>query len=189
MNGTWPPIHSVLWEMSRVVRVRWVRASVAGGRLLLPVRNCHSTSAFELSLFIATCFCEEVTTHQVCFTRPIDVCCFCSVAKCVWLFVTPQTATRQASLSLTISRSLPKFVSIESVMPSSHLILCCPLLFLPSVFPSIRVFSNELAPPIRWDGKLQDQSFFSFRISPSKEYSGLISLGLTGLISSMSKGL
>ena len=89
----------------------------------------------------------------------------------VWFFVTPWTATRQASLSITNSRSLPKLKSIESVMPSNHLILCCPLLLLPSIFPSIRVFSSESALYIRcpkyWS--------FSFRISSSNEYSGLIS--------------
>ena len=84
--------------------------------------------------------------------------------------VTPWTAACQASLLLTMSRSSPKFMSIESVMPSNHLILCCPLLLLPSIFPSIRVFSNESAPRIRrpkyWS--------FSFSLSPSNEYSGLI---------------
>ena len=85
--------------------------------------------------------------------------------------VTPWTAERQASLSITNSRSLLKFVSIESVMPSNHLILCHPFLLLPSIFPSIRVFSNESAlcikSPMYWS--------FSFNISPSNEYSGLIS--------------
>ena len=84
--------------------------------------------------------------------------------------VTPWTAAHQASLSFTISRSLLKLMSMELVMPSNHLILCCPLLFPPSVFPSIRVFSNESILPIRWP-KYQS---FSFSISPSKEYSGLI---------------
>ena len=70
--------------------------------------------------------------------------------SCVWLFVTPWTAAHQTSLSLTISRSLPKFMSIGSVMTSNHLILCCLLLLLPSVFPSFRVFSNESAVHIRW---------------------------------------
>ena len=86
----------------------------------------------------------------------------------VWLFVTPWTAALQASLSCTISQSLPKFMSIESVMLSNHLILC-PLLLLPSVFPRIRVFSNESAVRIRWP------KYWSFSISPSDEYSGLIS--------------
>ena len=81
----------------------------------------------------------------------------------VRLFVTPWTAAHQASLSFTISRSLLKLMSIESMMPSNHLILCHPLLLLPSVFPSISVFSNELAPCIRWPKYWS----FSFSISPS----------------------
>ena len=89
----------------------------------------------------------------------------------VRLFETPWTAARQASLSITSFRSLPKLMSIESVMPSSHLILCHPLLLLPSIFPSIRVFSNESALCIRWPKYWS----FSFSISPSNEYSGLIS--------------
>ena len=89
----------------------------------------------------------------------------------VQLFATPWTIAQQASLSLTISHSLLKLMSIESVVPSNHLILCHPLLLLPSIFPSIMVFSNELALCIRW---LKDWSF-SFSISLSNEYSGLIS--------------
>ena len=91
--------------------------------------------------------------------------------------MTSWTAAHQASLSFTISLSLLKLMSIESAMPSNHLILCCPFLLLPSIFPSIRVFSNELILPIRWPKYWS----FSFSISPSNEYSGLISfLGLTG---------
>ena len=89
----------------------------------------------------------------------------------VQLFATPWTTARQASLSITKSWSLLKLMSIESVMPSNHLILCWPLLLLPSVFPSIRVFSNESAVHIRWPKYWS----FSFRISPSNEYSGLLS--------------
>ena len=89
----------------------------------------------------------------------------------VWLFVTPGTAAHQASLSITNSRSSLKLMSIESVMPSNHLILCCPLLLLPSIFPSIRVFSNVSVLCIRWPKYWS----FSFSISPSNEYSGLIS--------------
>ena len=85
-------------------------------------------------------------------------------------FATAWTAARQASLSITNSQSLFKLMSIEPVMPSNHLILCRPLLLLPSIFPSIRVFSNELVLLIRWP---KDWSF-SFSISPSNEYSGLI---------------
>ena len=95
----------------------------------------------------------------------------------VRLFVTPWTAVHQASLSFTNSRSLLKLMSIESVMPSNHLILCRPLLLPPSIFPSIRVFSNESALPIRWP---KDWSF-SFKISPSNEYSGLISFRMDWL--------
>ena len=95
----------------------------------------------------------------------------------VRLFATPWTTARQASLSITNSRSLPKPTSVESVMPSSHLILCHPLLLLPSIFPSIRVFSNESALRIRrrkyWS--------FSFNISPSNEQLGLISFRMDWL--------
>ena len=84
----------------------------------------------------------------------------------VWLFVTPWTAAHQASLSFTISLSLLKLMSIESVMPSNHLILCCPLLLLPSIFPSIWVFSSESALCIRWPNYWS----LSFSISPSNEY-------------------
>ena len=89
----------------------------------------------------------------------------------VWLFMNPQTAACQASLSITSSQCLLKLMSIESVMPSKHLILCPPLLLLPSLFPSISVFSNESALRIRWPNYWS----FNFNVSPSKEYSGLIS--------------
>ena len=87
------------------------------------------------------------------------------------LFATPWTPTRQASLSITNSQSLLKLMSIESMMPSNHLILCRPLLLLPSIFPSIRVFSKESLLRIRWSKYWS----FSFSISPCNEYSGLIS--------------
>ena len=89
----------------------------------------------------------------------------------VWLFVTPWIAARQASLSITNSWSSPKLMCIESVMPSSHLILCRPLLFLPPIPPSIRVFSDESTLPMRWPKYWS----FSFSISPSNEHPGLIS--------------
>ena len=91
--------------------------------------------------------------------------------------MTPWTAAHQASLSITNSRSLPKLMSIESVMPSNHLILCRPLLLLPSIFPSIRVFSNESVLRSRWPKYWS----FSFSISLSNEYSGLISLRMDWL--------
>ena len=89
----------------------------------------------------------------------------------VWLFATLCIAARQASLSITNSRSSPKLMCIESVMPSSHLILCRPLLLLPSIIPSIRVFSNESTLCMRWPKYWS----FSFSISPSNEHPGLIS--------------
>ena len=89
----------------------------------------------------------------------------------VQLFATPWTAALQASLSFTVSQSLLRLTYIESVMPANHLILSRPLLLLPSIFPSIRVFSNELTLQIRWPV----HGSFSFSISPSNEYSGLIS--------------
>ena len=95
----------------------------------------------------------------------------------VWLFATPWIAAHQASPSVTNSRSLPKLMSIESVMPSSHLILCRPLLLLPSIFPSIRIFSNEsalhISGPKYWS--------FNFNISPSNEHPGLVSFRMDWL--------
>ena len=96
---------------------------------------------------------------------------------CVRLFVTPWTAARQASLSFTNSRKLLKLMPIESVIPSNHLILCRPLLLLPSVFPSIRVFSNQSALCIRWP----KYRSFSFNISPSSEHPALTSFRMDWL--------
>ena len=103
------------------------------------------------------------------------------------LFGIPWTAAHQASLSLTISQSLFKLRSIESLIPSNHLILCHPLLLLPLIFPSIRVFSNESVLCIRWPKYWS----FSFSISPSNEYSGLISFRIDwfGLLVVQKKGL
>ena len=110
---------------------------------------------------------------------------FSSVTQSVRLFATPWTAAHQASLSITNSQSLLKLMSIESVMPSNHLILCHPLLLPPSIFSSIRVFSNESVLCIRrpkyWS--------FSFNIIPSNAYSGLFPLGWIGWLSLQSKGL
>ena len=92
----------------------------------------------------------------------------------VWLFATPWTAAHRTSLSITNSQSSLKLMSIEAVMPSNHLILCRTLLLLPSIFPSIRVFSNEPVLHIRWPKYWS----FSFSISPSNEYSGLISFAI-----------
>ena len=109
--------------------------------------------------------CIDLHSHQWYKFSPIRS------LRHVHLFVTPWTAARQASLSITNSQSLFKLMSIELVMPSNHLILCCPFLFLASIFPSIRVFSNESILYIRWPKYWS----FSFSVSPSNEYSGLIS--------------
>ena len=101
------------------------------------------------------------------------------------LFVTPWITARQASLSITNSWSSLKLMSIELVMPSNHLILCHPLLLLPSIIPSVRVFSNELALCIRWPKYWS----FSFSISPSMNFQGRFPLGLIVLVSLQSKGL
>ena len=96
--------------------------------------------------------------------------------SCVWLFATPWTAAHQASLSITVFQSFLKLISIESVMPSNHLILCRPLL-LPSIFPIIKFFSNKSVLHIRWPKYWS----FSLSISPSNEYSGLISFSIDWL--------
>ena len=111
----------------------------------------------------------------VSFSHPISINTVQSLS-CVQLFVTPWTAAQQASLSITNSWRLPKLTSIESVIPSNHLILCHPLLLLPSIFPRIRVFSSESALPIKWP------KYWSFGfISLSNKYSGLISFGMDWL--------
>ena len=108
--------------------------------------------------------------------KKFKLCSVLSISR-VQLFATPWTAARQASLSITNSRSLPKLMSIESVMPSNYLILCRPRLLPPSIFPSIRVFSNESVLLIRWPKFWS----FSFNISPSNGYSGLISFRMDWL--------
>ena len=115
-------------------------------------RNIHKAK-ISFQVWLTLCFSFHEVTVVV------------QLLSCVQLFVTPRTTERQASLSITNSRSLIKH------MPSNHLILCCPLLLLTSIFPSIRVFSNELALCIRWPKSWS----FHFSISPSNEYSGLIS--------------
>ena len=118
-----------------------------------------------------------ITMHTT--SRTVAILFFSSVQSlsCVWLFATLWTAARQASLSITNSRSLLKFMSIKLVMPSNHLILCRPLLLLPSILPSIRVFPNKsvrhIKRPKYWS--------FSFSISPFREYSGLISFRMDWL--------
>jgi len=137
--------------------------------------NClpEPFSTISLNLFYAH------FPFGMCLVISVWITCFSSVQSLsrVWLFATPWTAAHQASLSITNSWSLPKPMSIESVMPSSHLILCHPLLLLPSIFPSIRVFSHESALHIRWPKYWS----FTFNISPSNEHPGLISFRMDWL--------
>ena len=143
------------------------------GKRLVATKWCHFLKPRKLQGWMM-----PLCIHNVDFSSVQSV-------SHVLLFGTPWTAAHQASLSITNSLSLLKLISINSVMPSNHLILCCPLLLLPSIFPSIRVFSNESLLHIRWPKYWS----FSFSISPSSEYSGLISFRIHWLISVLSKGL
>ena len=127
----------------------------------------HSQQTTEVLTDLVTLPIIEITTH---YSHSVQFNTVQSLGH-VQLFVTPWTAARQASLSITNSQSLLKLMSVKLVMPSSHLILCRPLFLLPSIFSSIRVFSNESVLGIRWP----EQWTFSFNLSPSNEYSGLIS--------------
>ena len=120
---------------------------------------------------------QSFTTHSFMQCKYIYFLSSVQLLSRFWLFATPWTAALQASLSITNSQSLPKFMSIESVIPSNHVILCCPLLLLPSIFPNIRVFLNESVLHIRWPKYWS----FSFSISPSNEDSGLISFKMDWL--------
>ena len=123
---------------------------------------------FQCLLGFLECWFFSYTVPQVSSVQSLS---------CVQLFATLWTAAPQASLSITNSRNPPQLMSIESVMPSNHLILCCPHLLLPSIFPSIRVFSNESAVHIRWP----EYWSFSFSISPSDEHPGLLSFRMDWL--------
>ena len=129
----------------------------------------NSYNIYSVALVII-CIFWRLFILSCSMSSPGHCCCFQSLSH-IWLFVTPWTAARQAFLSFTISKSLLKFMSVESVMPSNHFIICCPLLILPSIYHSIRVFSNKSVLCIRWPKYWS----FSFSISPSSEYSGLIS--------------
>ena len=128
-------------------------------------------------LYISQGSSEKQNTHTHTHTYIYTYISSVQSFSLVWLFATPWTTASQASLSITNSLSLLKLMSIESVMPSNYPILCHPLLLLPSIFPSIRVFSNESVLHIRWTKYWS----FSFSISPSNEYSGLISFRMDWL--------
>ena len=137
--------------------------------LMIKFNLCH----FKKTIIILYIF------NIKCVTIYINIVSSVQLLICVQLFVTPWTAARQASVFITNSLSfhISKIVSVESVMPSNHLILCCPLLLQPSIFPSIRVFFSELVLRIRWPKYWS----FSFSISPSNEYSGLSSFRMVWL--------
>ena len=137
--------------------------------ILLPSPSPHGE--FGSSLHLVVRALTQVSRLQGSFYISVQLLSY------VQLFGTPWIAAHQASLSITNSWSLLKLKSIESVMPSNHLILCCPLLLLLSIFPSIRVFSKKSVLPIRWPKYWS----FSFSISPSREYSGLISFRMDWL--------
>ena len=139
----------------------------------------------NICIYLFSCLCLSCSTQDLQVRRvgSSSLWLFSVTKSC--FFVTPWTAVCQASLSSTISRSLLKFMSIESVLLSNQLVLCRLFFLLPSIFPSVRVFSNELARHIKWPKYWS----FCFKICPPNEYSGLISLGLTGLIHLQTKGL
>ena len=143
-------------------QLKWLgMQALKGHRLALKKRKLRSYTTFLKT------YCSYLNYNNVILVQLSSV----QLLSCVWLFATPQTIARQASLSITNSWNLPKPMSIELVRPPNHLILCCALLLLPSIFPSIRVFSNESALCIRWPKYWS----FSFNISPSNEHSGLVS--------------
>ena len=141
---------------------------------------CHRVHKSVHCLFCCLTYRVVVTI----FLNPIYMCSVQYLSR-VWHFVTPRTAACQASLSVTNSWSPHKPTSIVSVTPSNRLILCGPLILLPSIFPSIRVFSNGSALRIRWPKYWS----FNFNISPSNEHPELVPFGWTGWISLQSKGL
>ena len=140
-------------------------------------QNKTTTQMLSLEPIIYFNFQKKCFLHTSQVDRQKSQLTTVQLLSCVRLFVTAWTAARQASLSITNSRRLLKLMSIELVMPSNHLILCHPLLLLPSIFPRIRVFSNELVLRIGWPKYWS----FNFSISPSNDYSGLISFRMDWL--------
>ena len=144
-----------------------------------PFSTLQVTSEYNWNIFF-----ESLRSRFNCLTPSPAMIVAVQSLSCVLLFVVSWTVVFQNSLSFIISWSLLRFMSMKSLMLSNSLILCCPLLFLPSLFPSIRVFSNEPVLCIRWPNYWS----FCFSIHPSSEYSRLISLGQAGLIPLQSKG-
>ena len=171
--------HKVIWDWVMHSLIHFPNYSVSPLNFLyLPSQITHFFQIFcgiiYLIIYISSFFLSKIFLHLLNLISWFYLLFSCSSVQLlshVQLFVTLWTAAHQASLSITNSRSLFKLMSIESVMPSNHLILCCPLLLLPSIFPSLGVFSNESVLCIRWS----EYWCFNFSISPFNEYSGLIS--------------
>ena len=152
-----------------------IQATILEWAAMLSCRGSSQSRIDLLSLVSPTLADRFFTTSAI--WKAIYICMSVQLLSHVWLFVTPWIAAHQASLSITNSRSLLKLTSIEWVMPSSHLILCRPLLLLPQIPPSIWVFSNELTLHMRWPKYWS----FSFGISPSNEHPGPISFRMDWL--------
>ena len=171
-------LHECTRSPSAVEPLPWLLPLLAVSFLLLPRRpspsDLHSTPICSETPFKITAHHPPNSTFLVSFSPTFYIIFSVNSAESfshVWLFVTPWTTAYQASLSITNFWSLLKLMCIESVMPSNHLIACHPLLLLPSIFPSIKVFYNELVLHIRWPKYWN----FSFSINSSNEYSELIS--------------
>ena len=171
---------------SQFWRSRWflrLYITISKSKIKVVADSVPDKSLLPSLQMAALSLCPHTVEEEFCFL-PLLFSSVQSLSR-VQLFATPWTAAHQSSLPVTNSWSLLKLMSIQSVMPSNHLILCHPLLLPPSIFPSIRVFSNESVLRIRWPKYWR----FIFSISPSNIYSGLIPLGWTGWISLQSKGL
>ena len=176
-------LRAAFWSLFEqlILAFLWLSPHTVGYSLI--IYRGQKDFLLDLSVYYQTSFKLYLLFQKESTEVSPPGCCHCSQVVVIQLlshvqpFVTPWTPACQASLPFTISRSLPKLMSIESVMPYNHLVLCLPRLLLPSVFPSIRVFSNELALHIRWSNYWS----FSFSISPFREYSGLISFKMDWL--------
>ena len=168
-NSGLPAVFSVKTSLKPRSRINYSLARVPSS-LYLIITLCYHNNDILLSLS----YSELFNSNMVSISRLVSS---VQLLSHVWLFAIPWTTACQASLSITNSRSLLKLMSIKSVMPSNHLILCCPLLLSPSISASIRVFSNESALRITWSKYWS----FSLNISPSNEYSGLISFRMDWL--------
>ena len=170
----WLDLLAVQGTLKSLLQYHSSKASVLQCSVFFMVQLSHLYTTTGKTIVLTTqtlsekwCFC-----FLICYISPVQ-----SLSH-VWLFVTPWSTAPQASLSITNSWSLHKLMSIKSMMPSNHLILCRPLLLLPSIFPSIGIFPNESIIHIRWP------KYCSFSISPSNEFSGLISFRMTCMLNS-----